>query len=51
MDTGHIGGSFVFLQQLRAEVYQDIYWRLAGGMSREIMLPIEAGQRTIASRG
>jgi len=41
-DAALAGDSFVFLQQLRLEVYEEIYWRLAGGISREVMLPIEA---------
>lgn len=28
------------IERLRLEVYEDIYWRLAGGRSREIMVPI-----------
>ncbi len=29
------------IERLRLEVYEDIYWRLAGGRSREIMIPIQ----------
>ena len=28
------------IERLRLEVYEDIYWRLAGGRSREVMAPI-----------
>ena len=39
-------GEFCFLQQVRLEVYEDIYWRLAGGLSRELMKPIAPGTQT-----
>jgi hypothetical protein len=30
------------LERLRLDVYEDLYWRLAGGMAREVMLPVSA---------
>ena len=41
-DAAAAGNSFLFLQQLRLEVYEEIYWRLAGGLSREVMLRTES---------
>lgn len=29
------------MERLRLEVYEEIYWRLAGGRSREVMVPIQ----------
>jgi hypothetical protein len=39
----------LFLDSVRTEVYDAIYWRLAGGLSREVMAPFPpaaAGQQT-----
>ncbi len=32
----------LYLEGLHVEVYEDIYWRLAGGLSRETMIPIQS---------
>jgi hypothetical protein len=29
-----------FLERLRLDAYEDLYWRLAGGLSREVMAPM-----------
>ena len=29
------------MERLRLEIYESIYWRLAGGRSREVMVPIQ----------
>lgn len=34
-------GASLSVERLRLEVYEEIYWRLAGGRSREIMVPIQ----------
>ncbi len=34
----------LFLDSVRTEVYEAIYWRLAGGLAREVMDPITASQ-------
>ena len=34
-------GASLSIERLRLEVYEEIYWRLAGGRSREIMVPIQ----------
>ena len=38
------------LERLRLEVYEDIYWRLAGGRSREVMVPISAEPKAAATQ-
>lgn len=30
-----------FFEHARLEVYDDLYWRLAGGLSREVMTPLQ----------
>jgi hypothetical protein len=32
------------LDRLRLEVYEDLYWRLAGGLAREVMIPVSPKQ-------
>jgi hypothetical protein len=38
-------------ERLRLEVYEDIYWRLAGGRSREIMMPINTAVADSSHKG
>jgi hypothetical protein len=33
-------GNTALFERLRLEVYDDLYWRLAGGLSREVMAPM-----------
>jgi hypothetical protein len=35
----------LFLDSVRMEVYEAIYWRLAGGLSREVMAPISPSKQ------
>jgi hypothetical protein len=39
-DTRGGAAPSLLLEQLRLEAYDEIYWRLAGGLSREVMAPI-----------
>ena len=40
-----------FLDGIRMEVYEAIYWRLAGGLSRETMMPIARPDLTMKQKG
>ena len=31
----------ISMERLRLEIYESIYWRLAGGRSRKVMVPIQ----------
>jgi hypothetical protein len=45
------GASSLSLERLRLEVYEDIYWRLAGGRSREVMVAIPKSMAEKAATG